>query len=124
MHSQYDARRGHRSRPSARCLRRRQPGVSSGSSEPEIKACSARVAVAYRYAGAMRSDNLHNDRQAQPGSAGATPLATPEPLKDVRSILRRDARAAILDTDRPFRADLDGHFGSLSRVRERILNEI
>ena len=34
---------------------------SSSSSEPEIEARPAWEAVVYRYAGAMRPDDLHND---------------------------------------------------------------
>ena len=80
---------------------------ASSRTEPKIEARSVRDPVVDRYAGAMRPDDLHNDRQAQSGSAGANPLAAPEALEDVRPILRRNARAAILDTDRPLRVDLD-----------------
>ena len=72
----------------------------------------------------MRPDDLHDDRQAQSGSAGANPLAAPEALKDARPILRRDARAAVRYTDRPLWADLDDHFGPWGRMRERIFNKI
>ena len=72
----------------------------------------------------MRPDDFHNDRQTQAGSVGTNPLAAPEALEDMPPILRRDARTAVLDADRTFRADLDDHFGPRCRVRERILNEI
>src|SRR6516165_12509059 len=99
-------------------------GVASSSPEPEIEARPAREAVAYRYAGAVRPDDLHNDRQAQSGSAGTHPLAAPEALENVRPILHRDARTAVLDADRRLGSDIDDHFGSRCRMRERILNEI
>ena len=38
---------------------------SSNSSEPEIEARAARDAVVYCYAGAMRLDDLHDDREAK-----------------------------------------------------------
>ena len=84
---------------------------SSSGAKPEIEARSARDSVVDCYAGAMRLDDLHNDRQAEAGSAATYSVPTPEALKDVRPILRRNARAAILDTDRPLRVDLDDHFG-------------
>src|SRR5262245_44916093 len=73
-------------------------GVSSSRSEPQIEARSARNAVAHRYAGAMRPDDLHDDRQTQPGAAAANSLAAPEALEDVRTILQRDARPAVQNT--------------------------
>ena len=99
-------------------------GVYSSSPEPEIEARPAREAVAYRYAGAMRPDDLHNDRQAQSGSAGTDPLAAPEALENVRPILHRDARTAVLDADRPLGSDIDDHLSARGRMREGILNEI
>ena len=48
--------------------------------EPNIEPRAARYAVAYRYAGAMRPDDLHNDRQAQSGTVSTYPLAAPEAL--------------------------------------------
>ena len=99
-------------------------GVASSSPEPEIEACPAREAVAYRYAGAVRPDDLHNNRQAQSGSAGMYPLAAPEALENVGPIVHRDARTAVLDADRPFGSDIDDHFSAWGRMREGILNEI
>ena len=99
-------------------------GVSSSSPEPEIEARPARNAVVYRDASAMRSDDLHNDRQAEAGSAATYSVPTPEALKDVRPVLRRDAGAAILDTDRPPWINLDNHFGPRGCMRERIFNKI
>ena len=72
----------------------------------------------------MRPDDLHNNRQAQSGSAGTHPLAAPEALENVRPILNRDARTAVLDADRPLGSDIDDHFSAGGRVREGILNEI
>ena len=99
-------------------------GVSSSSPEPEIEARPAREAFAYRYAGAVRPDDLHNDRQAQSGSAGAHPLAAPEALENVWPILHRDARTAVLHANRPLGSDINGHFSAWGRMREGILNEI
>src|SRR5215475_3079720 len=98
--------------------------VASSSLEPDIKARPTRDAVAYRYAGAVRPDDLHNNRQAQSGSAGTQPLAAPEALENVWPILHRDARTAVLDADRPLGSDIDDHFGAWGRMREGILNEI
>src|SRR6516162_3187810 len=92
-------------------------GVSSSSPEPEIKARPTREAVAYRYAGAVRPDDLHNNRQAQPGSAGTHPLAAPEALENVWPILRRDARTAVLNADRPLGSDIHDHFSARGRMR-------
>ena len=99
-------------------------GVASSSPEPEIEACPAREAVAYRYAGSMGPDDFHNDRQTQSGSVGTHPFATPEALENVRPILHRDARTAVLDADRPLGSHIDDHFTAWGRMRERILNEI
>src|SRR5215468_5923310 len=99
-------------------------GGSSSSPESEIEARPAREAIAYRYASAMRPDDLHNNRQAQSGSAGTYPLAAPEALENVWPILNRDARTAVLDADRPLRSDIDDHFSARGRMREGILNEI
>jgi hypothetical protein len=92
-----------------RCLSR-----CSGSSEPEVEARPTRGVVAYRYAGAMRPDDLHNDRQTQPGTVGANPLAAPEALEDMRPILGWDARtASVARQRRPKRASnqsLTGQF--------------
>src|SRR5262250_3000207 len=99
-------------------------GVSSSSPEPEIEARPAREAVAYSYAGAVRPDDLHNNRQAQSGSAGTHPLAAPEALENVWPILHRDARTAVLDADRPLGSDIDDHFSAWGRMCEGILNEI
>src|SRR5215510_5933383 len=99
-------------------------GLSSSSPEPEIEARPAREAVAYRYADAVRPDDLHNNRQAQSSSAGTHSLAAPEALENVWPILDRDARTAVLDADRPLGSDIDDHFSARGRVREGILNEI
>src|SRR5215813_9239175 len=99
-------------------------GVASSSPEPEIEARPVGEAVAYRYAGAVRPDDLHNNRQAQSGSAGTHPLAAPEALENVWPILHRDPRTAVLDADRPLRSDIDGHFSARGRMREGILNKI
>ena len=72
----------------------------------------------------MRPDDLHNDRQAEAGSATTYSAPTPEALEDMRPILRRNARAAVLDTDRPLWVDLDDHFGPWGCVCERIFNKI
>ena len=77
-------------------MRGNATGVSSSSPEPEIEARPAREAVAHRYAGAVRPDDLHNTRQAQSGSAGTHPLAAPEALENVRPIIQRYARTAVL----------------------------
>src|SRR5215469_7422629 len=99
-------------------------GVSSSSPEPKIEARPARDTVAYRYAGAVRPDDLHNNRQAQSGSAGTHPFAAPEALENVWSILHRDARPAVLDADRPFGSDIDDHFSTWDRMRERVFDQI
>src|SRR5215469_13416689 len=99
-------------------------GVASSSPEPEIKARPTRDAVAYHYAGAVRPDDLHNNRQAQSSSARTHPLAAPEALENVRPILHRDARTAVLDADRPLGTDIDDHFSAWGRMREGVLNEI
>ena len=96
----------------------------SSSSKPEIEACPARDVFAYRYASAMRPDNLHNDCQAQSGSVGTNPFAAPEALEDVRPILHWDPQAVVLDADRPVWTDLDNDFALRRRMRECILNEI
>src|SRR5215467_13514018 len=93
-------------------------GVASSSPEPEIEARPAREAVAYCYAGAVRPDDLHNNRQAQSGSAGTHPLAAPEALENVRPIIQRDARTTVLDADRPLGSDIDNHFSSWGCMRE------
>ena len=72
----------------------------------------------------MRPDDLHDDRQTQPGSVGTNPFAAPEALKDVRPIFRRNAWTAVQDADRALRVDLDDHFGPRRRMHERIFNEI
>src|SRR5262244_3668692 len=99
-------------------------GVSSSTPEPEIEARPAREAVAYRYAGAVRPDDLHNNRQAQSGPAGTHPLAAPEALEYMRAVVNRDARTAVLDADRPLGSDIDDHFSAWGRMREGILNKI
>ena len=85
--------------------------------EPNIEPRAARDAVAYRYAGAVRPNDLHDDRQTQTGTLAANSLAAPEALEDARPILRRNAWAAVLDTDRPPWADLDDHFGPWCGMR-------
>src|SRR5438477_3626319 len=95
-----------------------------GSSEPEIEARAPGRPVAYCYAGAMCPDDLHNDRQPQTGTFGTSSLTAPEALEDVRPILSRDARTAVRDADRALRVDLDDHFGSLRRMRERVFNKV
>ena len=105
-------------------MRGNATGVSSGSPEPEIEARPTRDAVAYHYAGAVRPDDLHNNRQAQSGSAGTHPLAAPEALENVWPIFHRDARTTVLDADRPLGSDIDDHFSAWGRMREGILNEI
>src|SRR5215831_13948028 len=72
----------------------------SGCSELEIKARPAGETVA-DYAGAMRPDDLHNYRQAQPGSIGANRLAAPEALENIRLILHSYARPAVQNTKGP-----------------------
>src|SRR4051812_17953133 len=89
----------------------------SSSSETEIKTRAAGSLVAHSYAGAMRPDDLHYDRQTQTGTVGTSSLAAPEALEDVRPILGRDARTAVRDADRALPVDLDDHFGSLRRMR-------
>src|SRR5438874_3823850 len=96
----------------------------SSSSEPEIKTRAAGSLVAHSYAGAMCPDDLHNDRQPQTGTFGTSSLTAPEALEDVRPILSRDARTAVRDADRALRVDLDDHFGSLRRMRERVFNKV
>ncbi len=99
-------------------------GVSSSRSEAQIEARSAWDAVAYGYSGAMRPDDLHDDRQTQSGAVATSSLAAPEALEDVRTILHRDARAAVQNTDRPTRVELDDYLGVGGGVDERIFDEI
>ena len=58
-----------------------------GGTEPNIEPRAARVAVAYRYAGAVCPNDLHDDRQAQTGTVGTNAFAAPEALKDALPIL-------------------------------------
>ena len=95
-----------------------------GGPEAQIEPHAAWDTVAYRNAGAMRPDDLHHDRQTQSGSVSTHPLAAPEALEDVRPILCRNARTAVLDADRPLWADLDDDFALWRRMRKGILNEI
>src|SRR5262249_30489374 len=99
-------------------------GVSSSSSETEIEARPAREAVAYRYAGAVRPNDLPNDSQTQTGTIGANSLAAPKAFEDALAILGWDTRTAVPDTDHPLGADFDNDFAVRRRMREGILNEI
>ena len=72
----------------------------------------------------MRLDDLHNDGQTKPGSIGTNPLAAPEALEDVRLILSRDARTAVLDADRARRIEFHNHLSSRRRMHERVFDQI
>jgi hypothetical protein len=72
----------------------------------------------------MRLDDLQNDRQTQTGAVGASSLAAPEALEDVRPIVGRDPRPAVLDTDRAPLVDFDDHLGSRRRMHERVFDQI
>jgi hypothetical protein len=101
-------------------------GVTNGLRRPEakIEPHAAGDAVGHRNAGPMRSDDLHNDRQAQTGTIGANFLAAPKAFEDALTILGWDTRTAVLHTDRPLGADFDNDFALGRRMRKRILNEI
>ena len=92
--------------------------------EPNIETRTARDTVAYRYAGAVCPNDLHDDRQAQTGTVGANALAAPETLEDALPVFGWDARTAVLHADRALRVNLDDHLRSRRRMHERVFDQI
>ena len=71
--------------------------TGSGRAEPEIKPRPAWGAVAYSDAGAVRSNDFHDDRQPKPGAVSSRTLAAPETVEDARAVVQRYTRPAIQD---------------------------
>src|SRR5712671_4970371 len=62
------------------------PGRSSGP-KPHIKAGSARGTIDDGYAAAVRTNDFHDDRQAEPGSVASRALAAPKTVEDARPVV-------------------------------------
>src|SRR6266446_3401489 len=71
--------------------------TGSGRAEPEIKPRPAWGAVAYSDAGAVRSNDFHDDRQPKPGALASRTLAAPETVEDARAVVLRYTRPTIQD---------------------------
>src|SRR6516162_4950339 len=73
----------------------------SGGSEAKFEASPSRNAVAHGNAGAMRSDDLHDDRQSEPRALGSDPSTTPETIEDAWLVLDWYARSAVQNAEHP-----------------------
>jgi len=67
----------------------------SGRSEPELEARPAGNTLTRRDRGAMRSDNLHDNRQSEPCALGSHSLTSPETIEDPWSVLSWYARPTV-----------------------------
>src|SRR5215472_2858223 len=109
------------------CEHSRYPGfgpTGSGSAKPEIEPCPAWGVIAHGDAGAVRSNDFHDDRQAKSGSLTSRALAAPEPIEDARPVSQGYARPTVRDAQCTLAADLDDHFGPGSRMRQRVFDQV
>src|SRR5271169_4806379 len=99
------------------------PAVSGGS-EAKFETRPAGSVVAHGNAGAMCPDDLHDDRQSEPRALGSDPSTTPETIENARSVLDRDARSTVQNSQRAIPADINDHLSPNRRMRQRIFDEI
>src|SRR6516165_735896 len=108
------------SRRASRCPH----SLGSGGPKADIEAHPAGSAIAHGDAGAVRPDDLHDDRQSEPCPLGSHPLTAPETIEDALSVLHWYARSAVRDTYRAVAKDFDDHLTSGNRMRERVFDQI
>ena len=83
-----------------------------------------RSAIAHRDAGAVRSDDFHDNRQSQPSTVGSGTLSAPEAIENAGPVLNRNTGPAIEDTERSIPPDLDDHLGFRRSVRKSVLDQV
>ena len=75
--------------------------------KPKLETGTMRTAIVNACTGAVGARYLHYDCKTKPGAAAGRALAAPEPLEDLCPIADRHTGAAIADTHRTGRVDLD-----------------
>src|SRR5438132_13431076 len=98
--------------------------TGSGRAKSEIEPCPAGGAVAYSDAGAVRSNDFHDDRQAKPGALTSCTLAAPETVEDARAVVQRYTRPTVQDAQCALAADLAYHFRPGPGLRQRVFDQV
>src|SRR5205085_4061759 len=100
------------------------PARKSSWSEAQLKPSSARGPIGYSNATAVRANDFHDDRQAQPRSLTSRALAAPETVEDARPVVYGYAWPTVENAYRTLAADLDDHFGPGPRMRQRVFDHV
>ena len=103
---------------------RSAPAGASRSMETHVEAGSARDAIADGYAAAVRANDFHDDRQAEPAPSLRAPLPRQKRSKMRGRSSQRDAQPTVENAYRTLAADLDDNFSSGPSMNERIFDQI